>query len=243
MVGVEVGEHPGQLGAEDREQRQLGVFEQGDLRARRAGRGGGLQPDPARADDHHPGARLERGFEVVAVVEAAQVVDAAEVGSGHRQSARGGAGGQEQLVVAQPVPVGGDEPVGVPVDRGDRGVDPQVDPVVGVPLGRVHEDRVAVGAALQVGLGQRWPLVGPVGLGAEQDDVSVESFGAQRLGGFGACQARADDGECGWVAHGGPSASLRRAAASLCSRVSASVDQDAWKIVSPSCSRSRITAS
>jgi hypothetical protein len=81
VVGVEVSEHPGQLGAEDREQRQLGVFEQGDLRACR---GGGLQPDPARADDHHPGARPERGFEVVAVVEAAQVVDAAEVGSGHR---------------------------------------------------------------------------------------------------------------------------------------------------------------
>ena len=54
---VEVSEHPGQLGAEDREQRQLGVFEQGDLRVRRAGGGGGLQPDPAGADDHDPGAR------------------------------------------------------------------------------------------------------------------------------------------------------------------------------------------
>ena len=53
VVGVEVSEHPGQLGAEDGEQRQLGVFEQGDLRACRAGRGGGLQPDPARADDHY----------------------------------------------------------------------------------------------------------------------------------------------------------------------------------------------
>ena len=88
------------------------MFEHGDLGAGRAGRGGGLQPDPARADDHYPGARAERGLELVAVVEGAQVVHAGEVGAGHRQSARGGAGGQEQLVVAQPVPVGGDELVG-----------------------------------------------------------------------------------------------------------------------------------
>ena len=71
--------------------------------------------------------------------------------------------------------------------------------MLGVPLGRVHEHRSRLGVALQVALGQRWPLVGPVRLGPEQDDPSVEALGAQGLGGLGAGQAGADDGEGAWV--------------------------------------------
>jgi hypothetical protein len=95
------------------------------------------------------------------------------------------------------VPGAGHELVGATVDLGDHGVDAEVDPVFGVPPLRVHEHGVAPGAALQVPLGERGPLVGPARLGAEQDDAPVESLGAQRLGGLRAGHPGPDDDERG----------------------------------------------
>jgi hypothetical protein len=143
---------------------------------------------------------------------------AVEVGAGHRKPAGRGAGGQQQLVVAQPAAVAGHDLVGAAIDRGDRGVEAELDLVLGVPVRGVHVDGVAAGAALEVSLGQRWPLVRPVWLGAEQDDASIEAFDAQRFGGLRPGQSRADDGERAWIAHvGSSSPSLPRvAAASLC---------------------------
>jgi hypothetical protein len=244
VVAVQVGEHPRHLRSEGAQQRQFGVLEHGDLGPGGAGGGGGFQANPARADDHDLGARSERGLQVVAVIEVAQVMHTVEVGAGHRQPAWRGTGGEEQLVVAQSAPVTGHELVVTAVDRGHHGVESEVHLVLGVPLRRVHVDRVALRAALQVSLGQRWPLVGPVRFGPEQDDASVETVGAQRFGGLGAGQARADDGERAGVAHVGPSSPPPRfAAASLCPRVSASAAQDAWKVVRPSCSSLRIASS
>ena len=85
---------------------------------------------------------------------------------------------EQSVVIAQPVPVGGHDLVGAAVEGGDGGPEPQVDLVVGVPLGWVDVDGVAGGAAVQVALGQRWPLVGSVGFGPEQHDASGEALGS-----------------------------------------------------------------
>jgi hypothetical protein len=63
--------------------------------------------------------------------------------------------------------------------------------VLGVPVGRVHVDRVALVVAEQVSLGQRRALVGAFRLGTEEHDLAVEPLVAQRLGGLGPGQAGA----------------------------------------------------
>ena len=63
----------------------------------------------------------------------------------------------------------------------------------GVPVLVVHVQGGLVRLAEQVALGQRRPLVGPLGLRAEQDDGSAEPVLAQRLSRLGAGQAGADD--------------------------------------------------
>jgi hypothetical protein len=62
---------------------------------------------------------------------------------------------ENSVVIAQPIPVGGHDLVGTAVDGGDGGTEPQVDLVVGLPLGLVDVDGVALGGALQVSIGQR----------------------------------------------------------------------------------------
>ena len=60
VLGVQVGEDLGDLGAEHPQQRQVERLEDRDGGARLARGGRGLQADPAAADDHHPGAVGER---------------------------------------------------------------------------------------------------------------------------------------------------------------------------------------
>jgi hypothetical protein len=56
-----------------------------------------------------------------------------------------------------------------------------------------------VGLAAQVALGQRRPLIGPLGLVAEQHQPTVEALDPQGLGRLGAGQPGTDD-------HKGPAA-------------------------------------
>ena len=71
--------------------------------------------------------------------------------------------------------------------------------MLGVPVRRVHVDRVEFLTAQQGSLGQWRALVGAFGLGAQQHDLSVEALVAQRLGGLGPGQAGAGDHN-GWHA-------------------------------------------
>ncbi len=156
-------------------------LEHGDLRPGRACRRGHLEPDPAAADDRDPRVRLQRRLDPLAVVDAAQVGDRSVVRAGDGQAARGGTGGEQELVVDQPVSAGGDDLVRAPVDRRHLHPRPEVDVVLGVPALRVDERLLPLGLAHQVVLGQRWPLVRPVLLRAEQHDPAVEAVLAQRL--------------------------------------------------------------
>ena len=54
----------------------------------------------------------------------------------------------------------------------------------------------AFGLAAQIVLGQRRPLVGPLVLGAHQDQVPIKPRCAEFLCGLGAGKARTDDHEC-----------------------------------------------
>ena len=104
VLGVQVGEHLADLGAEDGVQRGRLGLDDGDLGAVLAGGRGDLQADPAGAGDDQvavvPAEGGQDAPEPVGVGEAAQVVDAREVGAGDVQAAGLGAGGEQQLVVA-----------------------------------------------------------------------------------------------------------------------------------------------
>ena len=132
------------------------------------------------------------------------MVDAVEVGSGAAQSARCGACGQQQPLVADALAGGELEPAAGRIDGADSGRGVQLDVVSGVEARVVKVERVPVGLAAQIRLGQWRAVVGPLCLLAEQDQTAVEALGAQGLGRLGAGQAGPDDGEggCGW--HGSP---------------------------------------
>ena len=75
--------------------------------------------------------------------------------------------------------------------------------MLGVPVLRMDEDRLPLGPALEVVLGQRRPLVGSVRLVADQGDPPVVALLAQRLGRQGSGEAGADDDEGGVGGHTG----------------------------------------
>src|SRR5690606_24448525 len=143
---VEVGEGRADPFAEDAQQRLASGLQHGDVDAGGAGGGGHFEADPARADDGDPGGAGQHVAEAFAVVDGAQVEGVAG------QAARGGAGGEQQLGVAEFVAGGQGDFVGGAVDGGDRGAGEDLDALVGVPGGVVDEDLLAFGLALQVGL-------------------------------------------------------------------------------------------
>ena len=147
VLAVQAGEDPGGLGAEHAQQRELGRLQDGDLDAGRAGRGGGLQADPARADDRDPGRGLEGGLDLVAVRHPAEVEHAVGAGARHREAARRGAGGQQQPGVADAAAVGQRHLVRRAIDAGDGDTEAQLDAVGGVPRRRMDVDRLAFGLA------------------------------------------------------------------------------------------------
>ena len=57
-------------------QRQIARHEQRDVKSCGAGSGGGLQPDPAGADDHYPFCPGELDLDALTVLDVAQVVHA-----------------------------------------------------------------------------------------------------------------------------------------------------------------------
>ena len=95
VLAVQAGEDLGDLGAEHPQQRQFRRLQYRDLDAGGAGRGGGLQADPAPADHRDPGRGLQSRLDLVAVADASQVQHAVQVGARHREPARRGAGGQQ----------------------------------------------------------------------------------------------------------------------------------------------------
>ena len=200
-VAVEGGEDRRHLGTEYAQERQLGGLEDRDMGSGAACGGGGLEPDPAGADDDDARIGGDRGPQPFAVVDRPEVEHALEVRTRQRQAAGGGAGGEQHLVVAEVALVSQVHLVGLRVERGGRDIEPQVDVVLGVPILLMDEDRRPLCATRQVALGQRWTLVGQVRLGTDQRDAAVESLPAQRLGGLGPGKAGPDDDERGVDAH------------------------------------------
>jgi hypothetical protein len=197
VLTVQLGEDRCHLGAEHGQQRLVFHADHGGGDAGVAGGRGHLEPDPARAHDDHPGRRGQGLAQPVAVVHRAQVLHAVGPGPGHRQQGGRGAGGQQQLVVAEALAGAQRDLAQFPVDGGHAGAEPQVDVVLGVPAVLVHEDRIPFLAAQQVALGQRRALIGVVRFVADEHDLPLETLRAQRFRGSNPSERRPGDHERG----------------------------------------------
>ena len=203
VVPVQLGEHRPHLRAEDRVQRRGLRLDDGDLVAVAARGRTHLEPDPARADDDHPAAPAGQvGQQPVGVGQGAQVADAAR---GRPRAARAGVPRNRWRAAAgrsrRSSPVSSATVLAGDVQTGGAHPGPELDVVLGVPAGVVHASLLALGAAEQVALRQRRPLVGHLRLAGDQDDAPVEALRAQGLGRLRAGQPTADDHLCRHGSH------------------------------------------
>ena len=174
-LGAVERRHPGAgTRAEDAGQRPRRGLDHGHLDAERPCRGGGLEPDQARAHDGQRAAVQQGGAESFAVERAAQHLRARHAG----QRPRAGARGDQQLVVVQPLAVGERDgaPPGVERARGDA--EPQLDVVVGVPA---RGPEGGVDLSEQTLLRQRRAVVRAHGLVADDGHRTVVAGGPQHL--------------------------------------------------------------
>ena len=203
MVAMEVEIDPAELGAEDPLERQRGHLDHRDLASLLAGGRGDLGADPAGPDDHQPLTVLDPLADQLGIADGPQVVDAVEIGAGHVEAPWHAAGGQEEAVVAQ-APVSFEQELAhAEVDARHPGRGQKVDLMLGVERVRV-DVRLVADLPAQVLLGERRALVGPLGLVADQHQLTVESLLAQRLCRLGSGQAGADDHESLAVGHVAP---------------------------------------
>jgi len=196
VLDVHVAVERADLGTQDALVGQLQRIDDSYVEATLARRGCKLAADPAGADHGDAGAVHQLGPQHIAVGERPQVVNAFQGGARHLDPSRLGSRGQQQPVVRQLLSVTEGHARGLRVDRRHGRARLKLDVVLGVEVGRVHVRLLALGLAAEVLLGQRRALVGPLGLGADQDDPPVEAAVAQLLSRLGAGQAGADDHEC-----------------------------------------------
>ena len=202
LLDVDVAIDAAHLAAQHPLQRDRVGGDNGDLQSALPRGGGDLGADPAGSDDDDRAAAVEPFAQHVRVIDGAQVVNAVELGAGDREPARFRAGGQQQLVVAQPLAVVERDLLQrrVHVDR--RAAEAQLDVVLGVEALVVDVDPLASGLAAQVVLRQRRALVRALVLGADKHQAPFEAFVSQCLSGLGGGQAGADDHECLLSGHG-----------------------------------------
>lgn len=184
-VGVPGGHRRGHLGRQRTGERPLGRLDDRHRAARLARGRGELGTDPARADDHDVVLAGEHGPQPLGVVQGAQ-----QMHSGHafgaRQTDRFGAGGEDQDVVRDGSGLGvqfvraGAQAHHLAAEAQFDGERLEVD-LEGGALGLAEQDR----------LGQRGPVVGLVGLGADQGHAAGKAPFPQGDRGLHAGHARA----------------------------------------------------
>ncbi len=185
-VGVPGGHRRGHLGGQRARERPVRGLHDRHRAARLARGGGELGADPARPDHHDVVLPGEHGPQPLGVVQGAQQMHPGHA-LGARQPNRFGTGGQDQHVVPDG-PLGGVQLMVGGAHAQHLAAQAQVD----AERLEVHVEGGALGLAEQDGLGQRGPVVGLMGLGADQGDRAGEALFPQGDRGLHAGHARAD---------------------------------------------------
>ena len=176
VIGVQRADRAADLGSEHAVERCRSGLDRGDVEPKRPERRGDLRSDEAHPDDHGSGRVRRVGADRVGFLEGAKRVDAGELDARRVQLAVPDAGGDQDLVVADPLPTGEN-------DLAAGGVDPlrRVRPsriwivVLGPLIGRLHERLLEGLLAAQVILRKRRAFVRGVLLGADEDELDRRS--------------------------------------------------------------------
>ena len=206
---MQLGKPGADLLAEDRRERGGESLDHRHLDAEPAGGCRDLLADESGPDDRETGAGSQLLAQPAGVGEGAQGVDVL-VALEEGQPPRGAAGRDQQLLVAQLL--AGVEPhgAGARVERLGAGAEQELDPFLLVPPGGPVGDGLLLDRAGQQLLRERRPVVGWVGLGADDPDRPVVAAAAERLRAALGRQAAADDQDSSVAHHASSVAGIAR---------------------------------
>ena len=154
----------------------------------------GLEADVAAADDQRPHAGADPRAESVCIGEVAHEQHARQIAPGlGRQAPRAGARGEGEKVVGKGASVGEADAPRRTVDRGGGRPGQELDAFALVEARRPQEQPLARRLALEVGLGERRPLVGRHRLAADESQRPAMPECAELRHERGAGLARTDD--------------------------------------------------
>ena len=159
-------------------------------------RGGGeFQPDETGADHHDVSGRGDPLPQRLALVERSQVAHVRQIGVGNVEQAVARAGGQHQVAVIEKRAGCEHQPARGAIDEGGAIAD-QLDVLVAIELVRPEHQAVGAAFALQIGLGQRRPLIRQMRLVVDQADALAKAMLPQRGRELETRVAGADDQNC-----------------------------------------------
>jgi hypothetical protein len=153
---VELRQHRRDHAAHD----TVGGFQHGDVNPGLAAGGGDFQSDVPAADDDGATTGMHLPPQPVDVRRGPEVVDAGQLGAGHRQQLRLAAGGQQQLLVLEVRPVRDLDAMRGAVEADRRETQPQVHGMLRVVVGVTDQQTILLEGARQIFLGQRRTLIG-----------------------------------------------------------------------------------
>ena len=205
MPAVQVDHLRGQLGADDARHRVGFARDDVQLQITRAQRRGRFEADEAGADDGHRTRAGKRADEPARVGHRAQHVHGRRSEAGQRQAHRLGAGRQQQLVVGPTPAIGAAQLARGGIERGDLAVKLQVDLELAPAFGWLQRHPLGRRAAGEEILGQVGPVVGRIGVGAEQAHGAVIPELAQAQGRCRTGGATSDDDDATRHVDRGPS--------------------------------------
>ena len=193
LVTVNRREHLAHLRTEDSGQRHRVSLDGGHLDSELPERCRDLGADEPETDHHGAAPGLRGGADPIAILHGAELEDAVEIGAGHRQGPVAPARGDEEPIVTNVLAALELDGLARRIDGGRAGPEPELDVVLGVVGGGIHELILEALLAAQVSFRERWPVVGRLSLGPDEQDFPVESFLSQHGRRPGSGQRGADD--------------------------------------------------
>src|SRR5262249_25279674 len=178
-------------------QRHARALDGGHLDSELAQRGRHLGADESEPHRDRAAPPLDDGADAVAILDRAKLEDPAQLGPGDRQRAITSACRHQQPVVGDPVATLQCHDFLSGVERGRSRPQRELDALLAVILRRLDQLTFEVDLAAKITLGQGRTVVGQLGFGADQADVTVEALIAQGRGRRGPGQGGANDHDTG----------------------------------------------
>ena len=186
-------DHVAELGSQHALERSRLRTDDVHLEPALAQRGRRLEPDEARADHDDAPSPLRSRDQRSAVVERAQIVHVGQVCARHVEAHDARAGREQERIEGHTAAVGHRYRASLRIEGGDGRIEPDLDLLFLVEVGRAQRDPILRRLAGEEVLRQVRPVVRGRIVGAEHGDRAAVALAPQHLGCRVACRAAADD--------------------------------------------------